>query len=127
MWLHYIFLWFHIILQSLISQRMYHLWDQTVTWNWLHLLQKQAEAKGFNALTTYIFVCMSFMAMAMLYYGLILFKLRRCSKIEDNEMNYEENGNKVFNTIIKLDRIMLVTYCIVFVIYNAGYFMTYYF
>ena len=62
---------------------------------------------------------MSFMAMAMLYYGLILFKLQRCSKIKDKEMY----GIKISETIVKLDRLMLVTYCIVFGIYNAGYFI----
>ena len=89
-------------------------------------LHKQAEAKGFNALTTYIFVCMLFMAIAMLYYGLIIFKLRRFNKIEDEKMNYKENDIQVSNTILKLDRLMLVTYCIVFGIYNAGYCMTYF-
>ena len=62
----------------------------------------------------------------MLYYGLIIFKLRRFNKIEDEKMNYKENDIQVSNTILKLDRLMLVTYCIVFGIYNAGYCMTYF-
>ena len=67
---------------------------------------------------------MSFMAMAMLYYGLILFKLQSCSKIKDKEM--EMDGIKISKIIVKLDQLMLVTYCIVFGIYNAGYFMWFY-
>ena len=84
------------------------------------------EAEGFNALSTYIFACMLFMAMAMLHYGMIIFKLRRFNKIEDEKTNSKENDIKVSNTIIKWDRVMLILYCIVFGVYNAGYFMKYY-
>ena len=62
----------------------------------------------------------------MLHYGMIIFKLRRFNKIGDEEMNSKESDNKVSNTILKCDRLMLVIYCIVFGLYNAGYFMTYY-
>ena len=74
--------------------------------------------KGFNTLTQYIFICMIFMAMAMLYYGLIIFKLRRFNKIEHENMK-----TKMSTTIIKLDRLMLAIYCIVFGVYNACYFI----
>ena len=87
-------------------------------------LQKQAEAKGFNALTTYIFVCMLFMAIAMLYYGLIVFKLRRFNKIGKEKLNSKErDDSKTTNTILKSDRWMLVIYCIAFAVYNSVYFI----
>ena len=41
-------------------------------WN-IAFQKKDEETKGFNALTSYIFVCMLFMALAIFYYGLILF------------------------------------------------------
>ena len=69
---------------------------------------------------------MVFMAIAMLYYGLITFKLRRFNKIEDEKINSKENDIKVSNAILKLDRVMLVFYCLAFGFYNIGYFMKYY-
>ena len=92
----------------------------------LFSLRKQAEAQGFNALTTYILVCIVFIAIAMLYYGLIIFKLQRFNKIEDEKRNSKENSAKVSNTILKWDRVMLVLYCIGFSFYNVAYFMNYY-
>ena len=89
-------------------------------------MHKQAEARGFNALTTYILVCIVFIAIAMLYYGLIIFKLQRFNKIEDEKKNSKENSAKVSNTILKWDRVMLVLYCIGFSFYNVTYFMNYY-
>ena len=70
---------------------------------------------------------MVFMAIAVLYYGLIIFKLQRFNKIaEDEEMNCKKNTIKFSNTIRKWDRRMLVFYCIAFGFYNASYFMKYY-
>ena len=87
---------------------------------------KQTEASGFNALTIYILVCMIFIAMAMFYYGLILFTLRKILKIKDAEKAGMSNDNELNNTIIKCDRGMLVVYVIFFIIFNASYFMNYY-
>ena len=92
----------------------------------LFSLHKQAEAQGFNALTTYILVCIVFIAIAMFYYGLIIFKLQRFNKIEDEKKNSKENSAKVSNTILKWDRVMLLLYCIGFSLYNVTYFMNYY-
>ena len=69
---------------------------------------------------------MVFMAFAMLYYGLILFKLRRFNKIEDEKMNSKENDINVSNKILKWDRVMLFFYCIAFGFYNVYYFIYYY-
>ena len=85
----------------------------------LFRLYEQAEAQGFNALTTYIFVCMVFIAIAMLYYGLMIFKLQRFNKIED-----EKGAQQMSNSIIKLDRLMLVAYVMFFLIFNVYYFIS---
>ena len=69
---------------------------------------------------------MVFMAMAMLYYGLIMFKLRRFNKIKNEEKNLKENDAILGNAILKWDRVMLVFYCSAFGLYNAGYFMKYF-
>ena len=67
---------------------------------------------------------MTFIATAMMYYGLILFKLRKILKIKDHEM---PKGNEVQlnNSIIKFDRFMLVLYGVIFIFFNANYFLTY--
>ena len=69
---------------------------------------------------------MTFIATAMLYYGLLLFKLRKILKIKDQKMVSSE-GNEVqtSNSVIKLDRLMLVFYVLIFIIFNAYYFMKY--
>ena len=66
------------------------------------------------------------MAFAMFYYGLILFKLRKVNKIDNEEMDTKRNELQVSNAILKWDRLMLVFYCTIFGLYNAGYFMQYY-
>ena len=87
-------------------------------------LQKVA-AGGFNALTIYILICMIFVAMAMMYYGLILLKLRlNVMKIGDTDSGQE--GNKELTiSIIKLDISMLIVYVIIFIIFNVFYFSIY--
>ena len=70
---------------------------------------------------------MTFMATGMMYYGLLLFKLRKILKTEDQKMA-SSVGNEVqtSNSVIKLDRLMLVFYVLTFIIFNAYYFMKYY-
>ena len=62
-----------------------------------------------------------------MYYGLLLFKLRKILKTEDQKMA-SSVGNEVqtSNSVIKLDRLMLVFYVLTFIIFNAYYFMKYY-
>ena len=86
---------------------------------------QQILASGFNALTIYILVCMIFIAMAMFYYGLILFMLRKIFKIQDAEKAGMRHDVQLNNSIIKFDRGMFVLYVIIFIIFNASYFMTY--
>ena len=91
----------------------------------LFLIYKQIVASGFNALTIYIMVCMIFISMAMFYYGLILFMLRKIFKIKDAEKAAMRNDIRLNNAIIKCDRGMLVLYVIIFIIFNTSYFMKY--
>ena len=84
-----------------------------------------ASGTGFNALTIYIFGCMIFIAMAMLYYGFILFSLRKKLKIEDTEKSEKDNKMKLTNSVITCDRVMLVIYVLYFIIFNTSYFIYY--
>ena len=84
-------------------------------------------AGGFNALTIYIWICMIFIALAMMYYGLILFKLRKIFKVEaeDDEKSLNRHAIKISNSIIKVDRVMLIVYLILFILLNVCYFIIY--
>ena len=58
---------------------------------------------------------MTFIATGMLYYGLLLFKLRKILKIKDQKMaSSVENEVQTSNSVIKLDRLMLVFYVLMF-------------
>ena len=75
----------------------------------------------------YIFSCMLFIAMVMLYYGFILFSLRRTLKIKDTVIiPSKENEIKLTNSVIKCDCLMLVLYGLIFIIFNTSYFLKYY-
>ena len=69
---------------------------------------------------------MIFIAMAMFYYGFILFMLRKFFKVEDAEKAGIRNDVQLNNAIIKYDRGMLVSYVVIFIIFNTIYFMRYY-
>ena len=69
---------------------------------------------------------MIFVQIAMDYYGLILLKLRPIMKVEDTEMAFPKHDAKLSNSVIKIDRLMLAVYLIVFVMFNAFYFITYF-
>ena len=60
------------------------------------------------------------------YYGLILLKLRPIVKIEDTEMALPSNDVKLSNSVIKIDRLMLAVYLIIFGIFNVFYFIIYF-
>ena len=68
---------------------------------------------------------MIFIAMALFYYGLILFMLRKFFKVEDAEKSGIRNDVQLNNAIIKYDGGMLVLYVIIFIIFNTSYFMRY--
>ena len=60
-----------------------------------------------NALTIYIISCMIFISFAMVYYGVLLYIIRKT-----------ENEEGLF----KLDQIMLILYELTFILFNAIYF-----
>ena len=89
-------------------------------------MQEETAGAGFNALTIYIIFCMIQIAMAMVYYGLILLNLRKILKISDGaKAGNEKNVQKMTNSIIKMDRLMLVAYIIIFFLFNVCYFISY--
>ena len=69
----------------------------------------------------------------MLYYGIILFTLRKTSK-EASKVDIVLNGvvvkrkddTNLYDKIIKCDRIMILIHVIVFTLYNIVYFIVYY-
>ena len=73
----------------------------------------------------YILVCMIFLQTAMDYYGLVLLKLRPIVKIEDTGMASPKHDVKLSNSVIKIDRLMLAVYLIVFAMFNTFYFIYY--
>ena len=70
---------------------------------------------------------MVFLAMAMIYHGIILFILRKIKKIKDAVTAQNDSEDVLSNSIIKLDRLILVIYVNIFAVFNACYFMKYYF
>ena len=90
--------------------------------------QKEVAASSFTALTIYITVCMIFISMSMIYYGLILFKLRKYSK--ENKILVDTFANKIqisdeHNSVIRYDRMMFFLYVLCFLFFNFCYFFAY--
>ena len=65
---------------------------------------------------------MIFIALAMIYYGMILFMLRKIKKVQDSNIVIP-NEDKLSNSIIKGDRVILVLYVFTFIIFNLSYFI----
>ena len=86
-------------------------------------MQDETAGAGFNALTGYIVFCMILVASALMYYGLILFKLRKILKIGD--VANEKHVQQMTNSVIKMDHLMLVVYIIIFFLFNICYFIYY--
>ena len=68
---------------------------------------------------------MVFVQIAMDYYGLILLNLRPIMKIKDIRMAFPKHEVKLSNSVIKIDRLMLALYLIVFAMFNTFYFIYY--
>ena len=86
-------------------------------------------SKNLTAMNFYIFGCIMFTFSTIMYYGLILFLLRKPLKLKDEVTNSNCSKRNVNNDdddrYIKLDRFMFVTYMSLFLIFNAVYFLTY--
>ena len=78
----------------------------------------------------YIIVCMTFVSIAMLYYGILLYLLRKTSmeitkKVGPMDTNEEEMLNLERDLVIKWDRKMFLLYGIGFILFNIVYFVYY--
>ena len=85
-------------------------------------------SKKLTALNFYIFGCIMFTFSTIMYYGLILFLLRKPLKVKDEVNNSncsKRNVDNDYDHYIKSDRFMFVTYMSLFLIFNAVYFLTY--
>ena len=71
--------------------------------------------------------CMIFIAIAMTYYGLILFKLRKTSKEEEKVLVFNAKDVQLSDSIIKCDRSMLFIFVTFFLIFNLCYFIIIYY
>ena len=88
----------------------------------------QDKASGLNALTIYILICMMFIVFAMMYYGLVLFKLRKILKIEDSTgVSSKMTDIQMNNSIIRWDHFMFFIFVIFFFLFNFCYFTKYVF
>ena len=82
------------------------------------------KSKSPTALTIYIIGCLSFMLMAILYYGLILYWIRKPKKVSNGSSTIKEKDEEYGeDQYIKIDRFMFVVYIISFLIYNMIYFL----
>ena len=72
---------------------------------------------------------MTFISLAMLYYGLILFKLRKYlkenKKIVDTLATANQTQASEHNSVIRYDRMMFFVYLIIFLFFNTCYFFAY--
>ena len=96
--------------------------------------QNEAGSNYLNALMVYIIVCMTFVSIAMLYYGILLYLLRKTSveitkkslkitkKVGPMDTNEDEMFNLECDLVIKWDRKMFLFYGIGFFLFNIGYF-----
>ena len=70
---------------------------------------------------------MIFIEFAMVYYGLILYNLRSIKKIKDAVVaSAMTNEDQLSNSIIRWDRLVLVIYIAIFILFNVYYFSKYY-
>ena len=92
--------------------------------------QEEAGSDYLNALVVYIIACMTFISIAMLYYGFLLYLLRKTSTESNKKVGpMMDTNDEMFNferdSVIKWDRKMFVFYGIGFILFNIGYFIYY--
>ena len=74
------------------------------------LIMLQDHTGGYmNALTIYVISCMIFISFAMVYYGYLLYVIRK-----------KENEESL--SLFMLDKTMLILYELAFILFNAIYF-----
>ena len=91
--------------------------------------QEEAGSDYLNALVVYIIACMTFISIAMLYYGVLLYLLRKTSTEMTKKVGPMDTNDEMFNLehdlVIKWDRKMFLFYGIGFILINIGYFVYY--
>ena len=72
-------------------------------------------------------ICMKFIVLSMMYYGMILFKFRKILKAKKDStsttMNMEKKEIELTNFVINLDRLMVFIYLMIFIIFNIIFFI----
>ena len=72
-------------------------------------------------------ICMKFIVVSMMYYGMILFKFRKILKAKKDStstsMNMEKKEIELTNFVINLDRLMVFIYLMIFIIFNIIFFI----
>ena len=72
-------------------------------------------------MTSYILGCQAFAFIAMVYYGIILFAIRKPKKIQ-NEDSTKELPNAE-DTFARIDKLMFVMYIFCFIVYTLVHFV----
>ena len=88
----------------------------------IHFLIKDETpiSKRTTALTTYILGCQVFAFLAMMYYGFILFAIRKTKKVSNQIQKREPSDNE--DSFSRLDKLMFVIYILSFFFYNIVHF-----
>ena len=72
-------------------------------------------------------ICMKFIVLSMMYYGMILFKFRKILKAKKDStsttLNMEKKEIELTNFVINLDRLMVFIYLMIFIIFNIIFFI----
>ena len=77
-------------------------------------------SKSTTALTTYILGCQVFAFLAMMYYGIMLFAMRKTKKISNQIQKRDAYDNE--DPFSRLDKLMFVIYILSFLFYNIVHF-----
>ena len=67
---------------------------------------------------------MNFLLVAILYYGVILYCIRKAKKVNDNPRTIKNKDNhEEEDQYVKIDRFMFIIYLFSFILYNFIYFL----
>ena len=77
-------------------------------------------SKSATALTTYILGCQVFAFLSMMYYGIILFAIRKTKKVSNQIQKGGASDNE--DPFSRLDKLMFVIYILSFLFYNIVHF-----
>ena len=72
-------------------------------------------------MTSYILGCQAFAFFAMVYYGIILFAIRKPKKVKD-EVSTKDNEDN----FARIDKVMFVIYIFCFIVYTLVHFVRFF-